>query len=266
MRFKIYFYVFTVHLLFLVGASVASRPAAKRSAIKIHTVTWQPPIAAPKAAKKLAKAEPLKAPPAEEIAAPAPQQQPKPIGKPPEKKKETPVKSAVKKVATTSKKQATVPVKKEVKKAEKSRAEKLLQDIERSLAKLEEKTAPLPTKKADSLPKTPVLSTAKYTPTKSVEKEMTQPALSEKESAAFTSTLVHALQDSLNLPEYGIVKIQLALDAAGHVISMKVLESESEKNRAYLEQMLPGLAFPSIELLRMKEDERQFILRFCNEL
>lgn len=74
-------------------------------------------------------------------------------------------------------------------------------------------------------------------------------------------TLVSYLHSSLNLPEFGEVKIQVTVNKDGSIDKLVVLEAESKKNKAYLEQHLPLLKLP-ITL----EKEKTFTLTFCNEI
>ena len=57
--------------------------------------------------------------------------------------------------------------------------------------------------------------------------------------------LIALMQKTLALPEIGEVKIELTVAADGKVKKLKVLASESEANRHYLETELPELSFPS---------------------
>lgn len=74
-------------------------------------------------------------------------------------------------------------------------------------------------------------------------------------------TLVSYLHSSLNLPEFGEVKIQVTVNKEGSIEKLVVLHAESKKNKAYLEQHLPLLELP-ITL----EKEKTFTLTFCNEI
>jgi outer membrane biosynthesis protein TonB len=74
-------------------------------------------------------------------------------------------------------------------------------------------------------------------------------------------TLGSFLSSSLNLPEFGEVKIQLTIKKDGSVARLVVLQTESRKNKAYLEKHLPLLRFPLI-----LDKEKTFTLTFCNEI
>lgn len=59
-----------------------------------------------------------------------------------------------------------------------------------------------------------------------------------------TEEITSFLQSKLKLPEYGEVKIRLEIDPKGHLLSMNILESRSEKNSSFLKNRLPELQFP----------------------
>ena len=88
-----------------------------------------------------------------------------------------------------------------------------------------------------------------------------EPASLESKRETAEETLVSFLHASLNLPEFGEVKIQLTVKKDGTVTHLVVLQAESKKNKAYLEEHLPRLQLP-LEL----EQEKTFTLTFCNEL
>ena len=73
--------------------------------------------------------------------------------------------------------------------------------------------------------------------------------------------LASFLHTSLNLPEFGEVKIQMTIKKDGTVARLSVLQAESRKNKAYLEKHLPLLRFPLI-----LDKEKTFTLTFCNEI
>jgi outer membrane biosynthesis protein TonB len=174
-------------------------------------------------------------------------EKPKPAAKkPPEPAKKLP--PIVEKKVAKEEKKLKAPKKAPDDKRERM-SQKLLQDLEESLAKLDEKPSKKPTgKKAHSgdafVPSTPYQDTADF-------------------SNDYHSTLMGYLKQTLNLPEYGEVKIQLTLKQDGTLVKLVVLKTESEKNRKYLEGSLPHLRFPQ---LSGKKNQETFIITFCNEL
>jgi hypothetical protein len=82
----------------------------------------------------------------------------------------------------------------------------------------------------------------------------------------YTDILVEHLHQSLSLPDYGEVKIQLSLRQDGTVVKVIVLKTQSEKNKQYLESNLLRLRFPRFDGAYANKKEYTFILTFCNEL
>ena len=91
--------------------------------------------------------------------------------------------------------------------------------------------------------------------------------IDQKESSSFFSIegpqdeFISFLHGALHLPDFGEVKIELTL-TDGVVSKVVVLNSESAKNKAYLEKHLPLLKFPPRDDLK----SRTLILTFCNEI
>jgi outer membrane biosynthesis protein TonB len=81
----------------------------------------------------------------------------------------------------------------------------------------------------------------------------------------YINSLVSYLHQSLSLPDYGEVKIQLSLRQDGTVAKMVILKTQSEKNRQYLESRLSNLRFPRFDGMYANKKEQTFILTFCNE-
>lgn len=89
------------------------------------------------------------------------------------------------------------------------------------------------------------------------------PAVTEQD---YSSDLASLLHQSLNLPDHGEVKIKLTVRKDGTVVSVAILQAESEKNRQYLQENLPKLRFPSFQGSFAKNAQHTFVLTFCNEL
>ncbi len=91
--------------------------------------------------------------------------------------------------------------------------------------------------------------------------------IDQKDSGSFFSIegpqdeFISFLHGALHLPDFGEVKIELTL-TDGVVSKVVVLNSESAKNKAYLEKQLPLLKFPPRDDLK----SRTLILTFCNEI
>ena len=84
--------------------------------------------------------------------------------------------------------------------------------------------------------------------------------------ADYPNLMIGYLHQSLHLPEFGEVKIQLTLHQDGHVVKLVVLNAESDKNKRYLEGNLSHLRFPSFSGSLAQKKEHTFILTFCNEI
>ena len=74
------------------------------------------------------------------------------------------------------------------------------------------------------------------------------------------------LHENLHLPDFGEVKLQLTLSQDGKVLKVVVLNTESEKNKSYLELQLPKMRFPRLEDPFANKSQHTFVLTFCNEL
>ncbi len=83
----------------------------------------------------------------------------------------------------------------------------------------------------------------------------------ESSDEEYISFLIGYLQECLQLPDVGEVKIQISLRKDGSVETMKVMHTESAKNRKYLEEHLPNLSFPRIP----GSSSHSFLITFCNK-
>jgi|GEM_PF-1804837 len=82
---------------------------------------------------------------------------------------------------------------------------------------------------------------------------------------SYFSILTFALKEALELPELGMVKLELTLMATGQVRAVRILEAESEKNARYLKrQLMVTQLFPFTEELQGQK-KCTFVLTFCNE-
>ena len=86
------------------------------------------------------------------------------------------------------------------------------------------------------------------------------------DSSDYASTLTRHLHASLHLPDFGEVKIELTLKQDGTIAKLRILKTESEQNKKYLESVLPQLKLPHLTGSIAKQDEHTFVLNFCNEL
>lgn len=132
----------------------------------------------------------------------------------------------------------------------------LLQELEESIAKFD---------KADG--KKTGRPAAKKSPPALLTLQIDAPSvLSSDDLGDYVSLLTEHLHASLHLPDFGEVKIELTLQQDGTVAKLKVLKTESEQNKKYLESRLPQLRFPHLTGSLAKKNEHSFILTFCNEI
>lgn len=61
----------------------------------------------------------------------------------------------------------------------------------------------------------------------------------------YAELLISYLQQTLELPEYGPVKMRLSFNAEGRLTHSEVIESKQHKNSEFLQQRLAELVFPS---------------------
>jgi type IV secretory pathway VirB10-like protein len=255
MQRSLYLLVPTVHLIFFIVFSQSNPPkkviSPKKLVVKTYTArNIEPSLktttlkAKPTQQKKLTKTAATPPPKAKKETAPKLQ------NKAPVLKKITPQKITPQKT--------TIARKKEVPQVQKQNLarEKHLKELQERIAKIEAKNDRIPIKSELAVPTTLTLS-SQQTP-----KEAT-PDKSSLNDEDITASLIGYLQGFLNLPEIGEVQIQIALQKNGSVETMKVIRTDSEKNRKYLEEQLPKLSFPQAYL--NGSSSRSFLLTFCNK-
>lgn len=168
---------------------------------------------------------------------------PEPVLKPkiqPKEKTDVPKKEVVK---TTS----------SIKKNEDSK-KKLLQIAQESLAKIE--------KRSDNLE----FNSIKSEKIGKLEKIGSLKSISESSTDSNSKNQLCAqLRSFLKLPEYGEVEIKLTLDKTGKVVALKVLETKSDRNRKYIEELLPRLTFSISGTDFGKECVKIFNITLTNE-
>ncbi|MBI2742294.1 MAG: flagellar hook-length control protein FliK [Chlamydiales bacterium] len=248
MKRAIVYTVLSAHLFFLFYIHLSFNPENKKShkplIVKTITPSAQPKEKSASPTRAVSQTKPKQsAPPASK-----PASTPKPA-KPPAKKA-PPI--ADKKLVQAKKKAPVKPVQDE--KREKM-SQKLLQELEDNLSKLE----PTPDKKRAASKKFDAPSPVAPIGPLSIDASSRDASIDE----SYEASLIGYLKETLNLPEYGEVKIQLTLKQDGSVVNLVVLKTESEKNRKYLEASLPRLRFPQLEGSRKQET---FVFTFCNEL
>ncbi len=215
---QIVWVVFALHALSILVLASESwlRRSPKRTKIAVHTVQFQEPIARVEVLRPPSQSAPAPKP---EIASPVTQ-----------KTVSVPKPTAKKNIAPKA-----IPSKKAVVKPEKTIAPSpqalLLEEIQQTLREIAEPIALAPKKAALDIP---VLS---HTVLSGPQNE-TPPGIEERLSAF--------LQEMLQLPEFGEVKVKLSIDAKGRLTQFEIVEAKSEKNGQFLKNRLPELQFPCL--------------------
>ncbi|MCC6128090.1 MAG: hypothetical protein IT584_02690 [Chlamydiae bacterium] len=83
-------------------------------------------------------------------------------------------------------------------------------------------------------------------------------------SNSYREILSSYLQEVLDLPEYGAVKIKLRIDREGKLLESEILSSENRKNSEFLKNRLQGLTFPCFNDFDVPENSLTFIISFRN--
>ncbi len=137
-------------------------------------------------------------------------------------------------------------------------SDQLRKELEASIAKIEGKKQNLSQKQQPS-------RSQAFTPIQlDIDSADTGPAVDF--DSDYPNLMIGYLHQSLHLPEFGEVKIQLTLRQDGSVAKLVVLNTESEKNKRYLEGNLPRLKLPSFNGSFAQKKEHTFVLTFCNEI
>lgn len=82
--------------------------------------------------------------------------------------------------------------------------------------------------------------------------------------ATYSEELIAFLQNALDLPEYGEVRVRLEIDRFGSLRDCSILDSKSRKNAEFLKNQLPELAYPSFNDFSMADLTQTFTITFRN--
>ncbi len=243
---KISYIIISIHLLCIIYINIYSEKKPREKEKKITVKTFQSNPAVP-----ITKIQTIKKNPTTPSTTPSPKKEtPKaPVKKAEPKvlpKKTTPITknsppTEKKTEIKAEKKQAPEP---QVKKKKNIALEKSLKEIKESIAKIEAENDRIRT----SLPSKSATLEEEILPND------------------YASSLVCYLQEQLQLPDIGEVKIQITLFPNGTVEKMTVLSAESEKNKKRIQENLPNLQFPPFPKNARNLDKQTFILTFCNEI
>jgi outer membrane biosynthesis protein TonB len=253
---------FLVLLLAMAKYETVLIPSPK--SLVVQTVTLQPHI--------------VKEPPLPVPAPPAVSAPPTPPAPPKEVQKELPPPPAPKPaVKEKPKKQKSAPTPKK-QPAKKPSIKKAPPKPSHSPAKkqMEEKRASMVAEAMSSLNRvekhTPVTSSKmKAAPVRAIgalSAETVEASRSNRETKepSYYDELVRRLKLSLQLPEYGEVKLELTISRLGKVVRLKVVQAKSKKNANYLEKMIPSVTFPPFGHNFANEKEHTFRLRLCEDI
>lgn len=86
----------------------------------------------------------------------------------------------------------------------------------------------------------------------------------EKVLAEYGEALIVFFQNSLDLPEYGEVTLDLEIDATGHVTRVEVIEAKSKENEEFLKKELPELVCPCFNGDQTSRNSFAFTVVFKN--
>lgn len=103
---------------------------------------------------------------------------------------------------------------------------------------------PAPTPHHDAPPEPPRPKPALTIPSKVAQK--VEPPPEQKNEPSMSEFLVAYLQSTLELPEYGEVRVKIEIDRSGTLVSCEILEAKSKKNSDFLKNRLPELIFPCL--------------------
>ncbi|MBM3198027.1 MAG: hypothetical protein FJZ58_02070 [Chlamydiae bacterium] len=243
--------VITLHffaLCVLFFASPLSPPQRSHLIVKTLSPSRIPPKTVKQTAGKSSPMPTQKATPKQkqqaETPTPIPKKtiQPAPKKKsPPPSKNTTPAPSPTPR--TPSKKQSPT---------RKQKIQESLEKLEKSIAQIEEDRATM--RSPSKLPHEKERVSASLQEAFALEGDNTEDA--------YIASLTAYLQDQLQLPDVGEVTVQMTISVEGKVESMKVLSSESMKNKKRIEERLPKLSLPPV---KRSSHSQTFIITFCNE-
>lgn len=82
---------------------------------------------------------------------------------------------------------------------------------------------------------------------------------------SYSGEVAARLKKALRLPDYGAVKIHLTLDRTGKVVKVEIVQSESSKNKAYVESKIPTLLFPPFGQRFKDASQNTFVITLQND-
>lgn len=88
--------------------------------------------------------------------------------------------------------------------------------------------------------------------------------LAPESDPSYGEYLITYLQNALDLPEYGDVRVKLEIDRFGRLIDCQVLEAKSVKNAEFLKNRLPDLSFACLNDYGIMDATETFTVTFRN--
>lgn len=260
---KITYFVISVHIAFIIFISLGSptEKKIKKDPLIVRTKIQTPSIAQPHEKKispsntstTAAKIQAPKSTPPKAVITPTPT----PAVKPKAKTKPIDQKPAQKITET-----------KQIKPKEKQQPQPTENfDIPLDLLnELEKKIASLDSVKDHSTKKTHITVPDRIDPSASATSSSPESFDFMDSTESYAEYLAFFLKQELKLPDFGEVKVEITLNKDGSVEKCLVLNSESIKNRRYLEERLPKLTFPNFKTNKTSKEKQHFVLTFCNEM
>lgn len=237
----------TIHTLFLAllllcPTSLFMKKKAQKLVVSTITLSPQIKTASPPAPKKATAAAPKPTP--------APVAKSPPIPKPATPAPAKPAPAVKKQPAIADKTVSAKPAPKAPVQENRAKiSDALMRQLQEDIAKIEQKGDNLREKAAATTPLPRTL----------------QIDMADDGGSDYANTLAHRLHQTLKLPEFGEVKIQLTLHQDGTVAKISVLKTESKTNEKYLQTELPKVRFPRFDKELKGKTEHVFTLTFCNE-
>lgn len=184
-----------------------------------------------------------------------------------EKKSEQIKKVEKKKEVTTVKKSSKAnkesePKKKDKKEIDKAK-KKILQQVQESIANIEGRSDKLVASLKNDSKNKPVVP-GKIEGLSIETKSFEGTNFNDKESA-YSEELAARIRLFMKLPEYGSVDVALVLKRSGEFVSLKILGSESARNKAYVESILPTVSFSPFGKSFATHDTYTFHITLTNE-
>lgn len=169
----------------------------------------------------------------------------------PPKKAETPKKISLNKINEKKPVDTKQIEKKEITKS--NNYESLITTLEKQINEIDSRKVSQSTKEELIIPKN----------IKSLNVDKIIENIDYQSPATLKDLLVKELQENLNLPEYGAVKVSFMVLPNGEIQDVQILDHESYENQKYLKNSLSELSFTSIK--KMFNEPQKFIVIFRNE-